>query len=242
MPLPIYRYNGYPEDYEPDNDYDFLTNFEYEKMYSIDMLNPDDVVLVSNTIYPKRGTPIVEQIMTVKEFREKIEENVLYISPDKYNEHLVGLLKSLDIIETLPKLPSLSETERKVPINDLYDLLRIERRIIKYCGGCSRTIHTLCRLLLAHRDPSNIWKIWRLKCINNDTYCSLDIRWIYLHFDNYEDLIRYICTHYEQVGQLVLNSLLKRIEDDRNTWLKDKPYPSEIPDASKLTEEYILYG
>lgn len=104
--------------------------------------------------------------------------------------------------------------------------------------GCTRTIHTLCHLLSLERDKSNIYKIWQCKIANQDTYCSININWIYLFFDSFQECLSYV----ESSDDSQREDLLERIKSDRETWLTVEKFKTLSGDKHKIKAEYIRWG
>lgn len=107
--------------------------------------------------------------------------------------------------------------------------------------GCTRTVHTVCRSLSMEGLRENIWLIWRAKNSNQDTYCSIDMTWLYLCFDlagTTEDVEDYVrrSGHPERVD------LLERIEQDKRGWLTPEKFAQLSREHFKVSKSFILYG
>lgn len=132
--------------------------------------------------------------------------------------------------------------DNQINYDKVHQLMDDEIKYLKTIdSGCTRTVHTLCYFLSNEKKKDNIWKIWVAKCCNMDTYCSIDIQWIYLCFDSIDELVNYITnSEHEQK-----NNLLERITNDRKTWLTDDKYndmEKSMASNYKITKKYIMYG
>lgn len=110
--------------------------------------------------------------------------------------------------------------------------------LLKVNSGCTRTIHSICYLLSLYKHHEDIWKIWTVKCANQDTYYSIAISWIYFFFDSIENTIEYV----KQSGHPETDNLLKRIQSDQRIWLTEDKLKKLPRRNSKVSKKFILYG
>lgn len=149
---------------------------------------------------------------------------------EAYNNYISNLLIDID-------------HQNSVELSQIADKLFVEecRAVNEWGMGCSRTIHTLFYFWRTTKDKENIWKIWQYKCCNMDTYCSIDMEWIYSYFSSLQDITEYVgaSSHPQK------RELLDRINNDVKTWLtQEKMVKVFSPNYQnyKICPQYILYG
>ena len=87
-------------------------------------------------------------------------------------------------------------------------------KIVANGEGCTMKSHEICSMLVDEGKVENIWKIWELKCANMDTWCSINICWIYNLFPDYSLMVDYIRNSKHEKSQ----GLLERVARDENNF------------------------
>jgi len=147
------------------------------------------------------------------------------------------------------RLEDLLRREEQLTVDDYETLRKCLDHEIDFLSdganwGCTRSLHTVCYLLSKQRNKRNIWKIWKAKCCNQDTYCSLDITWVYCHFESSQDFIDYVCTSPDCPDETQRIALSERLHDDLASWLRTNTFAQQnaLVKTFKITASYLKYG